>query len=82
MMAKNGHPTLLEGNLSAGKVAQQLRDLVTLAERTIVQVLESLSSSSQTTPFPGTRDETLSSGVLLVHIHTCVCILTQLHTHT
>lgn len=32
MMAKDGHPTLLEGNLSAGKVSQQLRALVTLAE--------------------------------------------------
>lgn len=82
MMAKDGHPTLLDRNLSAGKVSQQLRALVTLAERPIVQVLVYLSSSSQTIPFPGTRDETLSSGILLGHLHTRVCILTQLHTLT
>lgn len=82
MMAKDGHPPMLEGNLSAGKVSQQLRALVTLAERPIVQVLVYLSSSSQTIPFPGTRDETLSSGILLGHLHTRVWILTQLHTLT
>lgn len=81
MMAKDGHPPMLEGNLSAGKVSQQLRALVTLAERPIVQVLAYLSSSSQTIPFPGTRDIVLWYSPW-APTHTCMDTHTATHTHT
>lgn len=82
MFAKDGHPTSLEENLSAGEMSQRLRALAPLARRTVVQIIVSLSGSSQTTLSPATRDQLSSSGAFLGHLHTCVHILMQLHTLT